>query len=172
MSWDSKVLWTEGLFLQPHNFQQADRHVEALVSGLARRVRPYAWGVSALEIDTDVLKIGQFAIRSCSGLTQDGTVFRVPDAEDHPPALEVPTTIKDCVVYLTLPTRRQGALEVDMSGAENSASRLRPSELEVTDSMGKERKPAMVGVGKLRLQFALAVDDMSDRLAIPVVRII
>ena len=53
MSWDNKVLWTEGLFLQPHHFQQADRYTEALVGGLARRVTPYAWGFSALEIDEE-----------------------------------------------------------------------------------------------------------------------
>jgi type VI secretion system protein ImpJ len=172
LSWDSKVLWTEGLFLQPHHFQQADRYTEALVTGLARRVRPYAWGVSALDIDVEALKVGQFALKSCAGLTQDGTVFRMPAAEDHPPALEVPETIKDCVVYLTVPQRREGAVEVDLSGAELSASRLRPAEVEVTDTMGQHKKPAMLGVGKLRLQFALAVDDMADRLAIPVARII
>lgn len=172
MSWDSKVLWTEGLFLQPHHFQQSDRYAEALVTGLARRLRPYAWGVSALEIDDEVLKVGQFALKSCAGLTQDGTVFRVPMAEDHPPALEVPETIKDCVVYLTVPQRRQGAAEVDLSGAEMSASRLRPGEIEVTDSMGQQKKPVMLGIGKMRLQFALAVDDLADRLAIPVARII
>ena len=172
MSWDSKVLWTEGLFLQPHHFQQADRYTEALVAGLARRVRPYAWGVNALEIDDEVLKVGQFALKSVSGLTQDGTVFRVPMADDHPPALEVPQTIKDCVVYLTVPQRRQGATEVDMSGAEMSVSRLRPAELEVTDTMGQQKKPVMLGVGKMRLQFALAVDDLADKLAIPVARII
>lgn len=86
MSWDSKVLWTEGLFLQPHHFQQADRHVEALVTGLARRIAPYVWGVSELDINEEVLKFGQFAIRGASGLTPDGTVFRVPEAEDHPGA--------------------------------------------------------------------------------------
>ncbi|MGD9863625.1 MAG: type VI secretion system baseplate subunit TssK [Pseudodonghicola sp.] len=172
MSWDSKVLWTEGLFLQPHHFQQADRYTEALVTGLARRLRPYGWGFSALEIDHEVLKVGQFALKSCAGLTQDGTVFRVPMADDHPPALEVPETIKDCVVYLTVPQRRQGAAEVDLTGAEMSASRLRPAEQEVTDTMSTERKPVVLGVGKMRLQFALAVDDLSDRLAIPVARII
>lgn len=117
MSWESKVLWTEGLFLQPHHFQQSDRYVEGLIAGLARRILPYAWGVSNLEIDEESLRIGQFAVSSVSGLTQDGTVFRVPAAEDHPPALEVPSTIKDCVVYLTVPQRRQGATEVDMTGA-------------------------------------------------------
>ncbi|MCA0872584.1 type VI secretion system baseplate subunit TssK [Seohaeicola saemankumensis] len=172
MSWDSKVLWTEGLFLQPHHFQQADRYTEALITGLARRLRPYAWGFSSLEIDFEALKVGQFAIKGCTGLTQDGTVFRVPMADDHPPALEVPETIKDCIVYLTVPQRRQGAAEVDLSGAEMSASRLRPAEQEVIDTMGAEKKPVILGVGKMRLQFALQVDDLADRLAIPVARII
>ncbi|CAN0587213.1 unnamed protein product, partial [Ectocarpus sp. 12 AP-2014] len=83
-----------------------------------------------------------------------------------------PETVKDCIVYLTVPQRRQGASEVDLSGAESSASRLRPSEIEVIDTMSQDRKPMMLGVGKMRLQFALGVDDMSDRLAIPVARII
>ena len=172
MSWDSKVLWTEGLFLQPHHFQQADRYTEALVGGLARRLVSHGWGVDALTIDDEALKIGQFAVKSCSGLTQDGTVFRVPQADDHPPALEVPTTIKDCVVLLTVPQRREGASEVDLTGAEQSMSRLRPAEQDVVDVMSQQKKPARLGVGKLRLQFALAVDDLSDKLAIPIARII
>ncbi|MFW5678089.1 MAG: type VI secretion system baseplate subunit TssK [Rhodosalinus sp.] len=172
MAWDSKVLWNEGLFLQPHHFQQADRHTEALVAGLARRVSPYAWGVSELEIDEEALKVGQFALRACSGLTPDGVVFRVPASDDHPPALEVPTNTSDCMVYLTVPQRRQGAPEVDMSGAELSAARLRPSELEVTDTTMRNGKAVTLSVGKLRLQFALQVDDLADRLAIPVARII
>lgn len=172
MSWDSKVLWTEGLFLQPHHFQQADRYHEALISGLAARIAPYLWGFSALELDEAALKVGQIAVKSCAGLTQDGTVFRVPGAERHPPALEVPPNIKDCVVYLTVPQRRQGASEVDLTGAEQSASRLRPSEVEVSDTMSLDRKSVTLGVGEMRLQFALAVDDLADKLAMPLARII
>ncbi len=172
MSWESKVLWTEGLFLQPHHFQQSDRYTEALVAGLARRVTPYAWGVSALEIDDQALKVGQFVLKSCAGLTQDGTVFRIPQTDDLPPALEVPEATKDCVIYLSVPQRRQGASEVDLTGAEQSASRLRPSEIEVTDVMSTDRKPVTLGVGKMRLQFALAVDDLADKLVIPVARVI
>lgn len=172
MSWDSKVLWTEGLFLQPHHFQQSDRYTESLVAGLARRISPYAWGLSGLEIDHEALKVGQFAVKSCAGLTQDGTVFRVPMADPHPPAMEVPSTVKDCIVYLTVPQRRQGAAEVDLSGAERSASRLRPDKVEVTDVTSTERKPVELDVGKMRLQFALEVDDLADLLAIPVARII
>jgi type VI secretion system protein ImpJ len=172
MSWDSKVLWTEGLFLQPHHFQQSDRYTEALVAGLARRAGPYLWGVTDIEIDEEVLKFGQFALKSCSGLTPDGAVFRVPQAEDHPPALIVPEGVKDCIVYLSVPQRRKGAAEVDLTGAELSAARFRPAELEITDTIGRDRKAVTLGVGKLRLQFALQMDDLADRLVIPVARII
>ncbi|MCK0149285.1 type VI secretion system baseplate subunit TssK [Marivita sp. S6314] len=172
MSWDNKVLWTEGLFLQPHHFQQSDRYNEALIAGLARRLTPYAWGFSALEIDDEALKIGKFAVKSCAGLTHDGTVFRVPQTEDHPPSLEVPENIKDCVVLLTIPQRRQGATEVDLTDSGHSASRLRPAEIEITDVMGADKKSVTIGVGKLRLQFALEVDDLADMLAIPIARII
>lgn len=172
MSWDSKVLWTEGLFLQPQHFQQADRYLESLVGGLARRVAPCLWGVTELTLDDEALKVGQFALKSAAGLTQDGQVFRIPASEDHPPALVVPETIKDCVVHLSVPQRRQGAEEVDLSGAEHSVARLRPHEIEVVDTMSQDRKPATLGVGKLRLQFALAVDDLADRLVIPIARII
>jgi type VI secretion system protein ImpJ len=93
-------------------------------------------------------------------------------ADDHPPALEVPQTVKDCIVYVTVPQRRQGGTEVDLTGAERSASRLRPGKQEVTDVTSVDRKPVELDVGKLRLQFALEVDDMEDLLAIPVARII
>ena len=90
MSWESKVVWYEGLFLQPHHFQQADRHTAHLVSGLAERSKAYLWGVSELEIDSELLKIGKIAIKRVSGLLQDGTVFRVPENDDHPDPLIVP----------------------------------------------------------------------------------
>lgn len=172
MSWQSKVVWSEGLFIQPHHFQQSDRYHEALVAGLARRALPYLWGVSQLEIDDELLKLGKFAIRSASGLTPDGALFRVPQVEDHPPALEVPETVRDCVVYLTVPARREGAEEVDLSTRDLQTTRYAPSELEITDTMGTTRRPVTVAVGKLRLRFALAVDDLSDLLAIPIARII
>jgi type VI secretion system protein ImpJ len=74
MSWDNKVLWTEGLFLQPQHFQQSDRYVESLINGLARRIPTYAWGLSEFEIDEEILKVGQFSLKACSGLTADGTL--------------------------------------------------------------------------------------------------
>ena len=172
MSWDNKVVWSEGLFLQPQHFQQNDRYVESLISGVAGSIAPHAWGVSELEIDNELLRLGKFAVKTATGLTPDGALFRVPQAENHPPSMNVPETIKNTVVYLTVPTRRHGATEVDLSGAERSAARFAPAEIEITNSVGNERSPTTLAVGKLRLEFALDVDDLSDKLVIPIAKII
>lgn len=172
MAWDNKVVWSEGLFLQPQHFQQQDRYIEALVGGVGSHVTPYAWGLAELTLDEELLRLGKIALKSARGLTPDGAVFRVPAADDLPPAMDVPETIKNCVVYLTVPTRRHGATEVDLSGAAKSAARFRPAEIAVTNAVGAEKSPATLAVAKLRLNFALAVDDTSDMLVIPIARII
>ena len=67
MSWDSKVAWSEGMFLRAQHFQQHDRYVEHLVRGRTDGIRPYGWGLTNLRIDQDLLKKGKFAVASCSG---------------------------------------------------------------------------------------------------------
>lgn len=171
MSWDNKVLWTEGLFLQPQHFQQSDRYVESLINGLARRIPTYAWGLSEFEIDEEILKVGQFSLKACSGLTADGTLFRVPSSDEHPIPLKVPNNTKNCVVLLCLPQRRQGAAEAVLDKDELSAARLNPAEIEVIDTVGGNKKATTVSVGTLRLSFALDVDDLEGQLTIPVARI-
>lgn len=172
MSWDNKVVWSEGLFLQPHHFQQHDRYVEGLVSGVSGATAPYPWGFTELTLDDELLQLGKIAVKSCVGVTPDGAPFSVPSRDDHPPALDVPETVKNSVVYLAVPTRRHGATEVDVSGAEQSASRFKPDEVEITDVMGRDKRPVTIAVGKLRLQFALDLDDLDDQLVIPIAKII
>ena len=54
----------------------------------------------------------------------------------------------DLAITLVDGTRAQ----VDLSGAEASVSRLRPSEVDVTDTMSQDSKAVTLGVGKMRLQ--------------------
>nr|WP_321483146.1 type VI secretion system baseplate subunit TssK [uncultured Cohaesibacter sp.] len=172
MSWENKVVWQEGLFLQPHHFQQHDRYVEALIAGVTSAVSPYVWGLRELTLDEDLLKLGKIAVKSCTGLTPDGLTFKIPQTEDHPSALDIPVTVKNSIVYLAVPIRRHGAVEVDMSETPQSASRYRPEEIEITDSMGRDGRVVQMAICKLRLQFALDLDDLADQLVIPIARII
>ena len=50
MSWYSKVVWSEGLFLRPHHLQQTDRYLEHLVENRTRHASPYPWVKPASEL--------------------------------------------------------------------------------------------------------------------------
>jgi len=172
VSWDSKVVWSEGLFLQPHHFQQQGRHVESLVARVSGATAPFPWGLTSLEIDPELLKLGKVAIKTCAGVTPDGTPFQVPETDDQPAALVPPKTVANCLVHLAVPTRRHGAPEIVLEEGEKSAARYSPAEIEVTDSMGSDRRPVPVAVARLRLSLMLEMDDAADHLLIPVARII
>ena len=70
-----KVLWTEGMFLAPHHFQQWDRHQAATLWSHLRAVQALGWGLSELKLDEDALAIGDVVIHRCAGVMQDGTAF-------------------------------------------------------------------------------------------------
>jgi predicted component of type VI protein secretion system len=57
-------MWREGLFLQPHHFQQLSIGVHALTARHAHYANPHGWGVVALEIDPLQLEQGQFDLRT------------------------------------------------------------------------------------------------------------
>ncbi|MEO1603121.1 MAG: type VI secretion system baseplate subunit TssK, partial [Pseudomonadota bacterium] len=172
MSWENKVIWSEGLFLQPHHLQQQTRYTETLVSQVTRALVPYGWGLTEIVLDDELLKLGKISVKSCAGITPDGAAFRVPQTDALPPAFDVPDTIKNCVVYIAVATRRPGALEIALEEGESSAARYRAEEIELTDVMGRDKRPVTVAIGKLRLQIALEVDDLSDLLVIPIAKIV
>ncbi|MDE1950501.1 MAG: type VI secretion system baseplate subunit TssK, partial [Burkholderiales bacterium] len=68
MTWHNKVMWTEGMFLQPQHFQQQDRFVaRQLESRLAAAV-PWPWGFFSLQLDEAALLQGKLALSSARGV--------------------------------------------------------------------------------------------------------
>ena len=95
MGWENKVVWGEGLFLQPQHLQQQERYVERLIRTSTGGLVPFSYGLTRLEIDTDMLALGKFAIRSAAGIFPDGTPFSIPDDVDHPAPIDLPETLKN-----------------------------------------------------------------------------
>ena len=81
MSVHNRVIWSEGLFLQPQHFQQQERYCEPLV--------PYSWGFTAIEFERDFLKIGKVGFRRLAGVFPDGTPFRMPDDDPLPAPIDI-----------------------------------------------------------------------------------
>ena len=55
MSWNSKVIWSEGMLLQPQHLQQHDRYLHSVIEQRVAGVRAYAWGFTKLVIDEQLL---------------------------------------------------------------------------------------------------------------------
>ena len=94
MSWRNRVVWSQGMFLQPHHFQQETRFVEHLVDSRTRAAHPFAWGFSELVLDEAQLALGKLGLVRGSGILPDGTPFSFPDVDAVPVPCEVPDDLK------------------------------------------------------------------------------
>ena len=133
MSWRNPVIWTEGMFLRPQHFQQHGRHIRGWIEERCGGLRPYSWGVTRLEIDTQKLSQGKIGIKRCSGVFPDGTPFDMPDNDPLPPPLEVQPQHKNETIELALLLEKSGATDVTNADADQDLSRYTRRELSVRD---------------------------------------
>lgn len=170
MSWNSKVIWCEGMLMQPQHLQQHDRYLQAQLEARVAALRPYAWGVSHLEIDQPLLAQGKLALRAFSAVLPDGTPVGLP-ADDVVEPLEVPVDARDLTVVLALPARRHGVAEVDDREDHDNFARYRSAEYEAADSNGLDSH-ALMSIGSLRLRLAFENDVPDACVTLGVARIV
>jgi type VI secretion system protein ImpJ len=164
MSWDNRVLWSEGLFLQPHHFQQHDRFIERLTHGQAGIGSPYPWGLKRLTIDQDLLGLGKLAITDCAGILPDGTPFDAPTSDPLPPPLDLGDEAAGQVLFLALPIARPGAPESGGPESRETMLRYRTGELTVRDNTQGSGTETLMEVGRLDLRL-LRSGDARDGFA-------
>src|SRR6188472_4332110 len=123
MSAHNKVVWSEGLFLQPQHFQQQDRYLERYIETRCEPLIPHSWGFTEIELERDLLSIGKFGLRRAAGVFPDGTPLRMPDDDPLPVPIDIESPDRDQVVYLAVPLRRAESLEVER--APDSAALVR-----------------------------------------------
>lgn len=171
MSWQNKVVWSEGMLLQPQHLQQHDRFLETRLEARVAALRPYAWGVSRLEIDEAQLALGKLALRALSAVLPDGTPIGAPGEDGLPLPLDIPPDARNLTVVLALPTRRHGVQEVDDRAGADNLARYRGADYEAWDSNGLDSS-ALMTVGKLRLRLALEGDVANAWVTLGVARIV
>jgi type VI secretion system protein ImpJ len=171
MSLDSKVLWSEGMFLNPQHFQQQDRYLERYIDGRCAALGAYAWGLHELDVDQQLLKLGKISILRARGVFPDGTPFNFPDGDDAPPVIELPAGIHNTVVFLGVPVRRPGAVDVLPKDSTQGLARYYSSEIQARDVAIEGGDSQPINVSKLRLRLLLETDDLSGYACIGLMRI-
>ncbi|QQS55624.1 MAG: type VI secretion system baseplate subunit TssK [Candidatus Competibacteraceae bacterium] len=173
MSWYSKVVWSEGMFLRPQHFQQQDRYFEAVVRQSCHHLRPYDWGIAELALDREALALGKIAITTASGLLPDGTPFSIPDHDPPPAPLTIDADVRDTRVMLALPLRRTGMADVERGEQQqDTATRYRAVAREVRDNnVDTANNSAFVETGERRLRLFLDTRDSSEHTCIGIARV-
>jgi type VI secretion system protein ImpJ len=171
MSWNAKVHWTEGLFLRPHHFQQADRYAENAIEARTRHVTPYPWGFSAVEIDRDFAQQSKFALRRAAGIMPDGGLFDFPGESPAPAPIDVPEAAAGQLVWLAMPARAPNAREVSPQPAENSA-RFVAGSATIIDSTSHLRIEEEIEVAYPRLAYEIRKTAKPGYVGLPIARIV
>lgn len=164
MSWRNKVVWSQGMFLQPHHFQQEARYTERLIDSRVRALSPFAWGFTELQLDDSLLALGRLGIARASGIWPDGTPFAIPQLDPAPAPLDIPADLKNEVVYLALPVQREGLNEADFGGDAGTGDELARFEAlieGVRDNTDATAEPEEIQTGRLRLRL-LRAKELTD----------
>lgn len=168
MNRSEKVIWTEGMFLRPHHFQQAENYLEAYIRDWGMAQSPYYWGFLTLEFDQELLKQGKISLYSASGIFPDGTPFSF-DTTNAPTPLQLDENQSDNHIVLALPTFRRGKEEIIFSEKNDSLARFISFEAEVNDFNAMSVGNAAIQFGKMRLRLMLESDLTPEWTALSLV---
>jgi type VI secretion system protein ImpJ len=80
----NKPVWSEGVLVSQHHFQQQDRYHEQLLADRVRAVVHYDWGITELEIDPAGLASSQLRIVKFKAIWPDGASLACGEGYDQP----------------------------------------------------------------------------------------
>jgi len=172
MSVSNKVVWSEGLFLQPQHFQQQDRYVERYVETRCQALTGHSWGFTEIEIERDFLTIGKFGLTRLGGVFPDGTPFQLPDDAPLPAPIDVGGNVRDQIVYLAIPLRRSGERDVERTSETNGLVRHEIREVQVRDATSDSGNTAVVEVASLRTRLLFESDLTPAYATVPLAHIV
>lgn len=172
---NQKVVWSEGMALMPHHFQQWDRYYEELVADRFSTYDPFSWGVKSLNIDQGELATGRFTIRECSLVMPDGLIVDIIRSDGDHLTMAFghlfPAEAKSLSVYLGIPTESDG-----MAYQLTTESGMRPSRYSVQQV---ERADATTGgnrravpVAKKNLQLLVGEGQSADLVSLKLAELI
>ncbi len=166
MKRNRKIIWGEGMFIAPQHFQQQERYfshyIEQYVAALGAGQN---YGVTALEIDRERLKIGQFSLRYCKGVFADGSYFE----SDRELLLEIPEGCVDKKILLALPMVIEGEPE---SGTVADNRRYYPESARLYDSSETGSNSIETDLAQINVRLVLEGEDCSGLNTIAIARLL
>ena len=160
MAWEKRVVWSEGMMLQPQHFQQQSRFHESQLQNSIGLCQPHFWGISSIEIDKSHLRNGKLCLSSAQGVLPDGSYFNFPDIDNMPSAIDIDESFLNSTVYLAVTIRRYGNTETFRDNATQSRYGL--VEHEARDVSGTSSMSQCLEVAGLSFSLRTDKDDNNE----------
>lgn len=125
MSKQSRVMWSEGMFLLPQHFQYQDEFHQHQLAESTLRSTPFHWGVQAMQIDEEALAGGSLQVKRLKLVFPDGSLFDAPSHDPLPEARDLRELLKgnDFKVYAALKLPEPFGLNYVEDGQEQKSAR-------------------------------------------------
>lgn len=176
MAKNNRVIWSEGLFLQPQHFQQQQRHLEQCIESRTRDHHAYCHGFSHLELDPDLLKAGKISILRASGYFKDGTPFNIPEQDPAPACIDIPVVERATLVSLCVHQPHWSGQHTAWQHPDDSTHRVRAKWLgdtiELPDISDAQAPTQAVDIGRLNTHFQVDEDALEGNLFLNVCRLL
>jgi type VI secretion system protein ImpJ len=160
MAWEKRVVWSEGMMLQPQHFQQQSRFHESQLQKSVGLCRPHLWGIYSIEIDKSHLKNGKLCLSAAQGILPDGSCFDFPSIDNLPPAIDIDESHLNSTIYLSVTIKRHGITETYRDNA--TQSRYGIVEHEARDVSGSSTMQQSLEVAGLSFSLRTDKDDNNE----------
>ncbi|MBZ8579939.1 type VI secretion system baseplate subunit TssK [Escherichia coli] len=171
MSWNNRVVWSEGQFLLPQMFQQQERYLEHVIHYRSLPLSPFFWGFSKYEIDSEALNIGKLVLTEAAGVFADGTPFTAPGHTPLPPPLTILPEHLNQQICLAVPVRTPNTEETSFDNNPESLARFSVHENEIRDANSLGRGAQLLQLSHLRLRLLPEKAVTDAWIGLPLTRI-
>ena len=162
----NKIIWFEGMKLDPHHFQQTDHYNTYYLNSRLDLINSNLWGLKNLTIDSAALSSGNFNIIACNGIMPDGAVFNIPENDSIPQSRNFEKIFDSMTehldVYLVIPLEQVSGRNFQLD--EQSDSNLTRYHMQKVDcidlNIGANIKT--IGVAKPNYQFRFGNESLED----------
>ena len=174
----SRLVWSEGMHLGPHQFQAQNRYFEDSITFVTQSLWANCYGLTGIKIDTEALKNGVFSVVFARGSFSDGLPFDISSCDPAPKELsmtEVFTASTDrLTICLAIPEQRQ-------QGQNSTANADENVRFQVTEKLFRDETTGLddrkVKVGRKQIRLVVAAESTPSEfnkglVLLPIARVI
>ena len=163
------VVWSDGMLVRPHHFQQNDLHWQSKLTASQSAVSSYYWGFTSLKLDQSLLLVGTVQVLECSGFFPDGTPFHFGD-QNAVPSIDLASNNTSLTVYLGIPQNLHASHSAKKTASDEDPKRFAIHRSEVQDCSLRDGSKETISTGILQPRLITTNQTLDGYTRLPILK--